>query len=164
MLPIVLSMGVLIGLLCLLLYYNVSRRRYLKKAMESSLIFSGAPISFSYRDLQNCTNSFSQMLGVGMSQNFFFLNNFMKNRGLCFCLALKTGDSVLLLVVVMMNFDVLNRRVWDSVQRKLRRWDIDCCEETREGLASWGEGIHHRGEYYWLYASYEFGSSLWLLL
>ncbi|XP_074319736.1 G-type lectin S-receptor-like serine/threonine-protein kinase At5g24080 [Silene latifolia] len=63
--PITLSMGVLIGLLCLLLYYNVHRRRSLTRAMESSLIFSGAPVSFSYRDLQHCTCSFSQLLGRG---------------------------------------------------------------------------------------------------
>ncbi|XP_021764969.1 G-type lectin S-receptor-like serine/threonine-protein kinase At5g24080 [Chenopodium quinoa] len=63
--PIVLSMGVLIGLLCLLLYYNVHRKRLLTRAMESSLIFSGAPISFSYRDLQHCTSNFSQLLGRG---------------------------------------------------------------------------------------------------
>ncbi|KAL8170601.1 hypothetical protein V2J09_022405 [Rumex salicifolius] len=64
-LPIVLSMGVLIALLCLLLYYNVHRKRYLKRAMESSLIFSGAPIHFSFRDLQIRTSNFSQLLGTG---------------------------------------------------------------------------------------------------
>lgn len=64
-LPIALSMGVLIGLLCLLLYYNVHRRRSLKRTIESSMIFSGAPINFSYRDLQNCTSNFSQLLGTG---------------------------------------------------------------------------------------------------
>jgi len=81
-LPIVLGMGVLIALLCLLLYYNVNRRRYLKKAIESSLIFSGAPISFTYRDLQNCTNNFSQMLGIGMSQNFLIFPKKKKGRTL----------------------------------------------------------------------------------
>ncbi|GKU89203.1 hypothetical protein SLEP1_g3371 [Rubroshorea leprosula] len=64
-LPIVLCMGVLIGLLCLLLYYNVHRRRYLKKAMERSLILSGAPMNIGYRDLQICTSNFSQLLGAG---------------------------------------------------------------------------------------------------
>ncbi|XP_039044549.1 G-type lectin S-receptor-like serine/threonine-protein kinase At5g24080 isoform X2 [Hibiscus syriacus] len=64
-LPIVLSMGVLIGLLCLLLYYNVHRRRYLKRSMESSLIFEGAPLNFGYRDLQLRTDNFSQLLGTG---------------------------------------------------------------------------------------------------
>ncbi|OMO67038.1 S-locus glycoprotein [Corchorus olitorius] len=64
-LPIVLSMGFLIGLLCLLLYYNVHRRRHLKKAMESSLIFEGALMNFSYRDLQLRTLNFSQLLGSG---------------------------------------------------------------------------------------------------
>ncbi|CAO2838717.1 unnamed protein product [Amaranthus hypochondriacus] len=63
--PIVLSMGILIGLLCFLLYYNVHRRRMLRQAMENSLIFSGAPISFTYRDLQYCTSNFSQLLGRG---------------------------------------------------------------------------------------------------
>ncbi|XP_010671571.2 G-type lectin S-receptor-like serine/threonine-protein kinase At5g24080 [Beta vulgaris subsp. vulgaris] len=63
--PIVLSMGVLIALLCLLLYYNVHRRRLMKKAIESSLIFAGAPISLTYRDLQYCTSNFSQLLGRG---------------------------------------------------------------------------------------------------
>lgn len=64
-LPIVLSMTVLIGLLCLLLYYNVHRRRFLKKAAENSLIVSGAPINFTYRDLQIRTSNFSQLLGTG---------------------------------------------------------------------------------------------------
>uniref|UniRef100_A0A9I9CQH7 Receptor-like serine/threonine-protein kinase n=1 Tax=Cucumis melo TaxID=3656 RepID=A0A9I9CQH7_CUCME len=63
--PIVLSMAFLIGLLCLLLYYNVRRRRAMKRAMESSLILSGAPISFSHRDLQVRTNNFSEVLGTG---------------------------------------------------------------------------------------------------
>ncbi|KAJ8773192.1 hypothetical protein K2173_028369 [Erythroxylum novogranatense] len=63
--PIALSMAVLIGLLCLLLYYNVHRRRSLKRAMESALILSGSPINFSYRDLQIRTWNFSQLLGTG---------------------------------------------------------------------------------------------------
>ncbi|WRX17590.1 Protein kinase domain - like 10 [Theobroma cacao] len=64
-LPIVLGMSFLIGLLCLLLYYNVHRRKYLKKAIESSLILEGAPLNFSYRDLQLRTCNFSQLLGTG---------------------------------------------------------------------------------------------------
>ncbi|KAE8077802.1 hypothetical protein FH972_016330 [Carpinus fangiana] len=63
--PIVLSMTFLIGLLCLLLYYNVHRKRALKRAMESSLILEGAPLNFSYRDLQIRTWNFSQLLGTG---------------------------------------------------------------------------------------------------
>ncbi|KAM6555703.1 hypothetical protein CsatB_002722 [Cannabis sativa] len=63
--PIVLSMIVLIGLLCLLLYYNVHRKRALKRAMESSLILAGTPINFSYRDLNIRTWNFSQILGTG---------------------------------------------------------------------------------------------------
>ena len=63
--PIVLSMTVLIGLLCLLLYYNIHRRRALKRALESSLILSGAPFNFSYRELQTRTWNFSQLLGTG---------------------------------------------------------------------------------------------------
>ncbi|KAM3376052.1 G-type lectin S-receptor-like serine/threonine-protein kinase [Capsicum galapagoense] len=64
-LPIVLSMTVLIGLLCCLLYINIHRRRSLKRALEGSLLLSGAPISFSYRDLQCWTNNFSELLGTG---------------------------------------------------------------------------------------------------
>lgn len=63
--PIVLSMVVLIGLLCLLLYYSVHKKRSLKRSMESSLILSGAPINFSYRELQIRTWNFSQLLGTG---------------------------------------------------------------------------------------------------
>ncbi|KAG2709760.1 hypothetical protein I3760_05G256200 [Carya illinoinensis] len=63
--PIVLSMTLLIGLLCLLLYYNINRRRTLKRAMDNSLIFEGAPLNFSYRDLQIRTWNFSQLLGTG---------------------------------------------------------------------------------------------------
>ncbi|KAK6135141.1 hypothetical protein DH2020_031132 [Rehmannia glutinosa] len=64
-LPIVLGMTVLIGLLACLLYMNVHRKRILKRALENSLIVSGAPISFSYRDLQYKTSNFSQLLGTG---------------------------------------------------------------------------------------------------
>ncbi|GMH08933.1 hypothetical protein Nepgr_010773 [Nepenthes gracilis] len=64
-LPIALSMAVLIVLLFLLLHYNVRRQRLLRKTMESSLIFSGAPMNFSYRDLQIRTSNFSHLLGSG---------------------------------------------------------------------------------------------------
>ncbi|CAL0320487.1 unnamed protein product [Lupinus luteus] len=63
--PIVLSMIVLIALLCSLLYYIVHRKRALKREMESSLILSGAPMKFTYRDLQIRTSNFSQLLGTG---------------------------------------------------------------------------------------------------
>ncbi|KAF3949842.1 hypothetical protein CMV_024333 [Castanea mollissima] len=69
--PIVLSMTVLIGLLCLLLYYNIHRRRALKRALESSLILSGAPLNFSYRELQTRTWNFSQLLGTGGFGNVY---------------------------------------------------------------------------------------------
>ncbi|KAI9086589.1 hypothetical protein K1719_031450 [Acacia pycnantha] len=64
-LPIVLSMALLVALLCLLLYYSVHRKRTLKREMESSLILSGSPMNFSYRDLQIRTCNFSQLLGTG---------------------------------------------------------------------------------------------------
>ncbi|KAJ7969855.1 S-receptor-like serine/threonine-protein kinase [Quillaja saponaria] len=64
-LPIVFSMTFLVGLLCLLLYYNVHRKRALKRAMENSVILSGNPMNFSYRDLQIRTSNFSQLLGTG---------------------------------------------------------------------------------------------------
>ncbi|XP_052182698.1 G-type lectin S-receptor-like serine/threonine-protein kinase At5g24080 isoform X2 [Diospyros lotus] len=64
-LPIVLSMTVLIGLLCSLLYTSVHRRRALKRAIQNSLLVSGAPVNFSFRDLQCKTNNFSHLLGTG---------------------------------------------------------------------------------------------------
>ncbi|XP_030548579.1 G-type lectin S-receptor-like serine/threonine-protein kinase At5g24080 [Rhodamnia argentea] len=65
-LPVALVMVVLIGLLFTLLYYNVHRRRLLRKAMESSLLtLSGAPMNFTYRDLQIRTSNFSQLIGTG---------------------------------------------------------------------------------------------------
>lgn len=64
-LPIVLSMIFLIVLLSCLLYFSVHRKRSLKRALKNSLIVSGAPINFSYRDLQCATNNFSQLLGTG---------------------------------------------------------------------------------------------------
>ncbi|XP_060203763.1 G-type lectin S-receptor-like serine/threonine-protein kinase At5g24080 isoform X2 [Lycium barbarum] len=64
-LPIVLSMTVLIVLLGCLLYINIHRKRSLKRALDGSLILSGAPISFTFRDLQHRTNNFSQLLGTG---------------------------------------------------------------------------------------------------
>uniref|UniRef100_A0A7N0UPN8 Receptor-like serine/threonine-protein kinase n=1 Tax=Kalanchoe fedtschenkoi TaxID=63787 RepID=A0A7N0UPN8_KALFE len=63
--PIVLSMALLIALLCFLLYYSLNKRRTLRRAMESSQIFSGAPMNFTYRDLQHRTANFSQLLGTG---------------------------------------------------------------------------------------------------
>ncbi|KAM1126870.1 hypothetical protein FF2_041573 [Malus domestica] len=63
--PIVLSMTFLVALLCLLLYYNVHRRRSLKRTLESSVILSGAPLNLSYRELQIRTWNFSQLLGTG---------------------------------------------------------------------------------------------------
>ncbi|RZB46741.1 G-type lectin S-receptor-like serine/threonine-protein kinase [Glycine soja] len=63
--PIVLSMVVLIVLLSLLLYFSVHRKRTLKREMESSFILSGAPMSFTYRNLQIRTSNFSQLLGTG---------------------------------------------------------------------------------------------------
>jgi hypothetical protein len=63
--PIVLSMTFLVVLLCLLLYHNVHKKRSLKRAMESSPILPGAPIHFTYRDLQVRTCNFSQLLGTG---------------------------------------------------------------------------------------------------
>ncbi|XP_051137958.1 G-type lectin S-receptor-like serine/threonine-protein kinase At5g24080 isoform X2 [Andrographis paniculata] len=64
-LPIVLSMTVLIALLVCLLYMNVHRKRALKKALETSGIISGGPMKFTYRDLQNRTRNFSELLGIG---------------------------------------------------------------------------------------------------
>ncbi|CAI9771953.1 unnamed protein product [Fraxinus pennsylvanica] len=63
--PIVLSTLFLICLLCCLLYIYVHKKRSLKRALENSLIISGAPISFSYRDLQYRTSNFSHLLGTG---------------------------------------------------------------------------------------------------
>lgn len=71
--PIVLSMTILIALLCLLLYYNVHKRRSFKKAMEKSLILSGAPMNFSYRDLQVRTWNFSQLLGTGNANAVLYI-------------------------------------------------------------------------------------------
>jgi hypothetical protein len=78
--PIVLSMTFLIGLLCLLLYYNVHRKRALKRAMENSLILEGAPLNFSYRDLQIRTWNFSQLLGTGMHRVVEFNATFQEQR------------------------------------------------------------------------------------
>lgn len=63
--PIVLSMTLLIGLLCCLLYVTVHRKRSLKRAQKDSLIVSGAPMNFTYRDLQSRTSHFSELLGTG---------------------------------------------------------------------------------------------------
>ncbi|KAJ6294977.1 hypothetical protein OIU76_022959 [Salix suchowensis] len=63
--PLVLGMTILAGLLCLLLYYNVHKKRYLKRSMESSHILPGAPIHFTYRDLLIRTCNFSELLGTG---------------------------------------------------------------------------------------------------
>ncbi|CAH9136981.1 unnamed protein product, partial [Cuscuta epithymum] len=67
-LPIALSMSLLtllIGLLFCLLYISIHRKRSLRRALESSMMLSGAPISFAYRDLQSRTSNFSHLLGTG---------------------------------------------------------------------------------------------------
>ncbi|XP_057951145.1 G-type lectin S-receptor-like serine/threonine-protein kinase At5g24080 [Malania oleifera] len=64
-LPIVLCTSVVIGLLCFLLCHSVHSKRFLKKAMENSMLVSGAPVSFSFRDLQCRTSNFSELLGTG---------------------------------------------------------------------------------------------------
>lgn len=64
-LPIVLGMLFIMGLLCCLLYIYVHRKRSLKRALENSLIVSGAPVNFSFRDLQSRTSNFTQLLGTG---------------------------------------------------------------------------------------------------
>lgn len=79
-LPIVLSMTLLIGLLCCLLYVNIHRKRSLKRTLESSLILSGAPMSFTFRDLQCRTNNFSHLLGTGKmtvynKSSIIYINN-----------------------------------------------------------------------------------------
>ncbi|MED6116188.1 hypothetical protein PIB30_097840 [Stylosanthes scabra] len=63
--PTVLIMMVLIVLLCLLLSYSVRRKRMLRREMESTMILSGAPMNFTYRDMQIRTSNFSQLLGTG---------------------------------------------------------------------------------------------------
>ncbi|KAK9143892.1 hypothetical protein Syun_013292 [Stephania yunnanensis] len=63
--PIVLCMSVLIGLLCFLLYYTFHGKKALKNAIKGSLMVSGAPVNFSYRDLQSATTNFSHLLGTG---------------------------------------------------------------------------------------------------
>ncbi|KAJ6294976.1 hypothetical protein OIU76_022959 [Salix suchowensis] len=69
--PLVLGMTILAGLLCLLLYYNVHKKRYLKRSMESSHILPGAPIHFTYRDLLIRTCNFSELLGTD-AEDFFY--------------------------------------------------------------------------------------------
>ncbi|KAG4915134.1 hypothetical protein JHK87_052691 [Glycine soja] len=44
---------------------GVHRKRTLKREMESSFILSGAPMSFTYRNLQIRTSNFSQLLRTG---------------------------------------------------------------------------------------------------
>ncbi|KAL8134636.1 G-type lectin S-receptor-like serine/threonine-protein kinase At5g24080 [Apium graveolens] len=64
-LPIVLSITALIVLLCCLLYINIHRKRSLRRALQNSMIVSGSPVNFTFRDLQSRTRNFSQLLGTG---------------------------------------------------------------------------------------------------
>jgi len=70
--PIVVGMLVLVALLGMLLYYNVDRKRTLTRAAKNSLILCDSPVSFTYRDLQNATNNFSQLLGSGLNKESSF--------------------------------------------------------------------------------------------
>lgn len=62
--PIVICITVIIAFLCFLLYHSVGKRRAQQNAL-AHLTVLGAPRNFIYRDLQNATNNFSQMLGSG---------------------------------------------------------------------------------------------------
>ncbi|XP_010519464.1 PREDICTED: G-type lectin S-receptor-like serine/threonine-protein kinase At5g24080 isoform X2 [Tarenaya hassleriana] len=62
--PIVVGMVVLVGLLGCLLYYNLDKKKKMKRSMNP-LILSDSPVNFTYRDLQIFTDSFSQLLGAG---------------------------------------------------------------------------------------------------
>nr|GEV88908.1 S-locus glycoprotein domain-containing protein [Tanacetum cinerariifolium] len=64
-LPIVLNIFVLVGLLTCLLYIYVHKKRYLKRALNISILVSRGPSSFNFRDLQNRTTYFSELLGTG---------------------------------------------------------------------------------------------------
>ncbi|XP_077229401.1 G-type lectin S-receptor-like serine/threonine-protein kinase At5g24080 [Tasmannia lanceolata] len=64
-LPLVLCTSVLLCFLCLLLYYSVSKKESQATPIESNLMVTGVPQNFSFRDLQNATSNFSQLLGTG---------------------------------------------------------------------------------------------------
>lgn len=74
-LPIVLSITALIVLLCCLLYINIHRKRSLRRALQNSLIVSGSPVNFTFRDLQSRTRNFSQLLGTGRVLTIYIINN-----------------------------------------------------------------------------------------
>ena len=144
-LPIFLSMTVLVGLLSLL-YHSVYRRRALKRALESPLIVSGAPINFSYCDLQCRTGNLHR------SACTYTYIDFERDE-IAWTKPIRLDQWGLMLSSLFFFHEGLGVDT---------RWDIGCSEEAWQ--ASWEEGIHNWSEHYWLYASHEPGSTLRLLL
>lgn len=70
--PLLFCFFALILLLVLLLGFNIKRRKKLQERLiSSSLSLPGAPVYFSFHELQMATNNFSRLLGTG---NDYFLH------------------------------------------------------------------------------------------
>ncbi|KAF5207491.1 G-type lectin S-receptor-like serine/threonine-protein kinase [Thalictrum thalictroides] len=143
-LPIVLCMSVLVGLLCFLLYYSFHRRRSIVRAIKGSLTVSGAPLNFSYRDLQSATNNFTQLLGAGG-----FGSVFKGSLGDGTLVAVKKLER--LLVYEFMKNGSLDRWIFPSygskkVQDKLLNWNtrFQIAIETAQGIAYFHEQCRNR--------------------
>ncbi|KAK1276101.1 G-type lectin S-receptor-like serine/threonine-protein kinase [Acorus gramineus] len=64
--PLVVCLSMVVALLGLLLWHSTGRLRWHRRVVSRrSLSVPGAPLNFSYRDLQIATLNFSQMLGTG---------------------------------------------------------------------------------------------------
>ncbi|KAL0924245.1 hypothetical protein M5K25_005061 [Dendrobium thyrsiflorum] len=63
--PLLFCFFALILLLVLLLGFSIKRRKKLQERLCSSLSMPGAPVYFSFHDLQMATNNFSRLLGTG---------------------------------------------------------------------------------------------------
>ncbi|KAI0522862.1 hypothetical protein KFK09_005247 [Dendrobium nobile] len=63
--PLLFCFFALILLLVLLLGFSIKRRKKLQQRLCSSLSLPGAPVYFSFHDLQMATNNFSRLLGTG---------------------------------------------------------------------------------------------------
>jgi len=83
LLPLILCVSALVVLLSMLLGYRIRKRRIRQKQemVGRALSLPGAPLYFSYHDLQTATANFSRLLGSGILSDHF--SNFGHN--LCSC-------------------------------------------------------------------------------
>lgn len=83
LLPLLLCVSVLVVLLGMLVCYGIRKRIMRQDGAGRALSLPGAPLYFSYHDMQNATANFSQLLGTGNSGTYFSLQSFNHTAAIC---------------------------------------------------------------------------------